>query len=134
MTVDSEPQQAGRIRSHRDLLVWQKGMDLVDMIYSMSRSFPADEAFGLRSQIRRAAVSVPANIAEGQARSTSKDFANFLTTARSSLMETETELTVAVRQGYVSDEASRPIFSAITEFSKMLMSLRTRVLTKPRRR
>src|SRR5438445_7960401 len=84
MIVDSE-QQAGRIRSHRDLLVWQKGMDLVDMIYSMSRGFPADEAFGLRSQVRRAAVSVPANIAEGQARSTSKDFANFLTSARSSL-------------------------------------------------
>jgi four helix bundle protein len=109
-------------------------MDLVDMIYSMSKSFPADEAFGLRSQIRRAAVSVPANIAEGQVRSTSKDFANFLITARSSLMETETELTVAVRQRYVSDEASRPIFSAITELSKMLMSLRTRVLAQPRRR
>ena len=126
-------QTPGKIRSHRDLLVWQKGMDLVDMIYSIARSFPPEETNGLRSQITRPAVSVPANIAEGQSRTTAKDFANFLAMSRSSLMETETLLTVKVRQQLVSGKTAQPIYSAITELSKMLMSLRTRVLS-PRSR
>ena len=87
------------VRSHRDLLVWQKAMDLVDRVYDLAEGFPVREGFGLTSQITRAVVSVPSNIAEGQARSTSRDFANFLAIARGSLMETETLLTVAVRGG-----------------------------------
>jgi four helix bundle protein len=130
--VDSE-QTPGKIRSHRDLLVWQKGMDLVDMIYSIARTFPAEETYGLRSQITRAAVSIPANIAEGQSRATVKDFANFLSISRSSLMELETLVTVAVRQRFVTEKVAQPVYTSITELSKMLMSLRTRVLN-PRSR
>jgi four helix bundle protein len=105
-------------------------MDLVDMVYDLAEHFPAREGFGLTSQITRAIVSVPANIAEGQARSTAKDFANFLAIARGSLMETETLLMVAVRRGYVSDADAGEAFSQITEVSKMLTSLRGRLAAR----
>lgn len=121
------------VSSYRDLIVWQKAMDLVDMIYQLSRAFPASEDYRLTSQITRAAVSVPANIAEGQTRATSKDFANFLTTARSSLMELETLMTVGVRQRYFTQAAANPLMTRITELSKMLTVLRTRVLNSRRR-
>ena len=122
-----------KVRSHRDLLVWQKAMDLVDRIYDLTESFPAREGFGLTSQITRAAVSVPANIAEGQARSTARDFANFLAIARGSLMETETLVTVAARRGFVSDVDTGPAFNQITEVSKMLTSLRRQIAAKGRK-
>jgi four helix bundle protein len=108
-------------------------MDLVDLVYDVAESFPAREGYGLTSQITRAAVSVPANIAEGQARSTAKDFANFLAIARGSLMETETLLTVAVRREYVPGPAAGPAYSLITEVSKMLTSLRRQIAAKGRR-
>ena len=122
-----------KVRSHRDLLVWQKAMDLVDMVYDLAEHFPDREGYGLTSQITRAAVSVPANIAEGQARSTSRDFANFLAIARGSLMETDTLLTVAVRRGYVPEPAAGSTYSLITEVSKMLTSLRRQIAAKGRR-
>jgi len=128
--VDSRDAVGANVRSHRELLVWQKAMDLVDRIYDLTESFPAREGFGLTGQITRAVVSVPANIAEGQARSTAKDFANFLAIARGSLMETETLLMVAVRRGYVSDADAGEAFSQITEVSKMLTSLRNRIATR----
>jgi four helix bundle protein len=125
---------AQQIRSHRDLIVWQRGMDLVDAVYRVSRRFPADEAFGLRSQLRRAAVSIPANIAEGQARFTPRDFAHFLVNARSSAMELETLLTVATRQDYVSHKLADQIFSEIIELNKMLLSLRIKILRSQTKR
>ena len=117
-----------RVSSYRDLIVWQKAMDLVDMIYELSRSFPSSEDYRLTSQITRAVVSVPANIAEGQARSTRRDFANFLMMAKGSLNETDTLLTVAVRQGFVTDAATKPAFILMTEVSKMLTVLRRKLL------
>ena len=133
MTVDRADTAPTKVRSHRDLLVWQKAMDLVDRIYDLTESFPAREGFGLTSQTTRAVVSVPANIAEGQARSTAKDFANFLAIARGSLMETETLLTVAVRRGYVPEPDVGSAYSLITEISKMLTSLRHQIVAKGRR-
>jgi four helix bundle protein len=120
------------VRSHRDLVVWQKSMDLVDTIYALARLLPSEENYGLRSQMTRASVSVPANIAEGSARTTSKDFANFLSIARSSAMELETLLTVALRQDFVPPAECEPAFALITEVSKMLSSLRSRVLERKR--
>ena len=105
-------------------------MGLVDRVYDLAESFPAREGYGLTSQVTRAVVSVPANIAEGQARSTAKDFSNFLAIARGSLMETETLLMVAVRRGYVSDADAGEAFSQITEVSKMLTSLRSRLAAR----
>jgi four helix bundle protein len=116
------------VSSYRDLIVWQKAMDLVDMIYHLSRIFPPSEDYRLTSQITRAAVSIPANIAEGQARSTRKDFANFLMMAKGSLNETETLLIVARRQEFVTEAAARPAFLLMTEVSKMLTVLRRKLV------
>src|SRR5215813_936141 len=82
-------------RSYRDLVVWQKSMRLVTDIYRTTTAFPKEEIYGLTSQIRRAAVSIPSNVAEGQGRRTASDFHNFLDHARGSLMEVETQILIA---------------------------------------
>jgi four helix bundle protein len=103
-------------------------MDLVVVVYKTSKLFPREEIYGLTSQIRRAAISVPANIAEGYYRSSRKDYAHFLSIAKGSLMETETLLQVACRLGYVKGEAASQILQHIEETSKMLTSLRSKLL------
>ena len=107
-------------------------MDLVYTVYDIAEKFPVRENYGLFTQLTRAIVSVPANIAEGRARSTAKDFANFLTIARSSLMEAETLMMVAVRRKYVSETAASQAFSQIVEVSKMLSGLRSRITSTRR--
>ena len=102
-------------------------MDLVDVVYSLTERFPPAEDYRLTSQVLRAVVSVPANIAEGQVRLTVKDFANFLSIAKGSLMETETLLTIALRRNYLSEVEAARAFGLITEISKMLTALRTRI-------
>src|SRR5881409_967472 len=86
----------GKLKSYKDLFVWQKSMALVKDIYRLTRIFPQDERFGLLSQLRRAAVSVPSNIAEGQPRHTSGEFVQFVSHAEGSLAELETQLLIAV--------------------------------------
>jgi four helix bundle protein len=100
--------EAVKIGSHRDLLVWQKAMDLTVEVYRLSQRFPREEIYRLTSQVTRAAASVPANIAEGHARATSRDYANFVAIAKGSLMETETFVMLAVRLGYLSEEMAAP--------------------------
>jgi four helix bundle protein len=78
------------IASHRDLIVWQKSMDMVQSVYQLSSTFPKHELYGLTSQLRRAAVSAPANIAEGHGRGTRRDYANFIAIAKGSILETST--------------------------------------------
>jgi len=119
-----------RVQSHRDLIVWQKAMDLVVRVYELSAAFPKIETYRLTNQITRAVASVPANIAEGHARGSPKDFAHFLAIAKGSLMETETFLTLAVRLKYLQHEQARASFGLITEISKMLTVLRSRLKTK----
>lgn len=91
------------VRSHRKLEVWKEAMRFVVTVYRATQSFPKTEAYGLTSQIRRAATSVPVNIAEGAARESAKDYLRFLTIARGSLSELETELIIAHQLGYVAD-------------------------------
>jgi four helix bundle protein len=88
------------MKGHRDLLVWQESISLVKEIYAVTRSLPDDEKFGLTSQMRRAAVSVPSNIAEGAARGSQREFAQFLVIARGSLSELETQLIIAKELNY----------------------------------
>jgi four helix bundle protein len=102
-------------------------MDLAVEVYRISKHFPKEETYRLTSQVTRAVASVPANIAEGHARSTAKDFANFLSIPKGSLMETETFLMLAVRLGYLQDDVAQPALALITEVSKMLTSLRSRL-------
>ena len=121
-----------KVESHRDLIVWQKSMDMVVQIYQLSMSFPQTEIYRLTSQLTRAAASIPANIAEGHARGITKnDFAHFLSIAKGSLMETETFLMLAVRLNYLTSEQANPTLSLIIEISKMLTSLRYRILNTP---
>jgi four helix bundle protein len=115
------------IQSHRDLIVWQKSMDLAVLVYRLSERFPSNEVYRLVSQITRSAASVPANIAEGHSRGTQRDYSNFLSVAKGSLMETETLLTLALRLGYVRESDAGPALALITEVSKMLTVLRARL-------
>ena len=89
-----------RISSYKDLLVWQKGIALVKQIYSLTQTFPPEERYGLASQMRRAAVSVPSNIAEGQARHTTREFIQFVSHAEGSVAELDTQLIIAIELGY----------------------------------
>jgi S23 ribosomal protein. len=91
-------------RAHHDLKVWQEAMELVKMIYECSSSFPESENYGLKSQIRRAAISIPSNIAEGAARTGSKEFLQFLSISRGSLSEVETQLLIAKNLGYIKNQ------------------------------
>jgi len=84
-------------RTHRDLLAWQEGMTLVELVYKAATSFPRDEVFGLTAQLRRAAVSVPSNVAEGAARNSSREFVRFLGITCGSIAEVETQLELAIR-------------------------------------
>lgn len=117
-----------KVRSHRELIVWRKAMDLTVLVYGLAGKFPKSEQFALTQQLTRAAASVPANIAEGNARGTRKDYANFISIARGSLMETETFLTLAVRLGYIKETEAAPAMELITEISKMLTSLRSKLI------
>jgi four helix bundle protein len=109
------------IKSYKDLLVWQKGMTLVENVYSLSKNFPDEEKFGLTSQVRRCAVSIPSNIAEGWGRGTKPAYRNFLNIARGSLLELETQILIGQRLGYINSTSG--ISSLIEEESKMLNSL-----------
>ena len=119
-----------KVESHRDLIVWQRSMALAVDVYKLSAKFPAVETYRLTSQLTRAVTSVPANIAEGHTRSTAKDFAHFLSIARGSLMETETFLMLAVQLGYLTDAEASPALASITEISKMLTTLRARIIAR----
>jgi four helix bundle protein len=116
-----------KVESHRGLIVWQKAMDLAVETYGLSSKFPASENYRLVSQVTRSAASVPANIAEGNARGTKRDYANFLSIARGSLMETETLLMLAIRLQYITQEQAQHALDLLTEISKMLTALRSRL-------
>lgn len=114
-----------KIESHRDLIVWQKAMDLGVLIYQLSAKFPRIETYRLVDQVTRSVVSVPTNIAEGRGRATKREYAHFLSVAKGSLMETETYVTFAIRLGYSTEAETQPIRALITEISKMLTVLRS---------
>ena len=93
-----------RAKNYRDLVAWQRAMDLVEVVYELAKRFPQDELYGLTSQVRRAVVSVPSNIAEGEGRNSPNDFARFLSIANGSLREVETQLFIAVRLDYLAND------------------------------
>jgi four helix bundle protein len=109
--------------SYKDLVAWRKAMDLVTEIYLVTRAFPRVELYGLTGQLRRAAVSVPSNIAEGQARFSQKEFHHFLSLARGSLVEIETQLTIAQNLDYLSLQQTRPLLDKTAELGKILNGL-----------
>jgi four helix bundle protein len=112
------------VQSHRELEVWQLGMDLAEECYRVTKSFPKEELFGMTSQIRRAAVSIPANIAEGQGREHTKEFLHHLSVARGSLVELETHLMLSQRVGLLDQAKATHILAQTERISRMLSGLR----------
>jgi len=111
------------MRPHENLDVWKRGVDFVVEVYKATEGFPKEERFGLTSQLRRAAVSVPANIAEGAARKSSREFAHFLSNAQGSASEVETELLIAYRLGYLSEKQFASLRASHDLIGKMLSGL-----------
>ncbi|MHC4792472.1 MAG: four helix bundle protein [Planctomycetota bacterium] len=112
------------IKSYKDLEVWQKAMDLVVMCYEATRDFPKSEVYGLASQLQRAAVSIPANIAEGRERKHSKEFVQHLSIAYSSLAELETHIQIAQRLDYISSDKTDRLLEITAEIGRMVNGLR----------
>jgi four helix bundle protein len=117
----------GKAQSYRDLLVWQKSILLAKTIYKLTAEFSSEEKFGLIAQMRRAAVSVPSNIAEGQARNTTGEFVQFISYAEGSLAELDTHLTLSIELGFLASDKVKGCADSIDELRRMLNGLRRTV-------
>ena len=117
-------------RTYKDLLVWQKGITLAKLVYRLTHSFPAAEKFGLIAQMRRAAVSVPSNIAEGQARHTTGEFIQFISHAEGSLAELDTQLILGIELEFCGDASAEAAFDVIGELRRMLNVLRRKLAAR----
>jgi four helix bundle protein len=115
------------VKNYRELIVWQRAMEVVEMVYTLTKGFPNDERFGLTSQVRRAAVSIPSNIAEGQARDSTAEFLRFLSIAQGSRAEVETRLLIASQLGYATRESIDPILDKLEEVKRMTYSLKKKL-------
>ena len=111
------------LKTYRELEVWQKGIEMVEAVYRLSKTFPNEERFGLTSQMQRAAVSVPANIAEGYGRMSRPDYLHHLAIARGSLMELETHLTIAVRLDFAQRDQALPVWDLSQQVGRLLHGL-----------
>ena len=118
--------------NYKELRVWQKYMDLTTKIYNLVKLLPKEETYALSDQMRRAAISIPSNIAEGQGRNSDKEYINFLSIARGSLWELETQLEICVRLGYVEQSIIADTLDLITEVSKMINGLSIFLMSKPK--
>jgi four helix bundle protein len=118
------------VKCYKDLIAWQKAVDLVELIYRATEHFPRREIFGLANQMRRAAVSVPSNVAEGQGRSSTRDFLHFLAIATGSLQELETQVLIVARLQYLAPETVRGLMEASTEVARIISGLRTSLCAK----
>jgi four helix bundle protein len=112
-----------KVKNYQELIVWQKAMDLVEDVYRSSKDFPREEIYGLTSQIRRAAVSIPSNIAEGQGRRTTADFLRHLSIAYGSLRECETQILIARRLKYIAQARLEEVMSRAGEVGRLLNGL-----------
>jgi four helix bundle protein len=119
----SWPPEAVMGRHYKDLAAWQKAMALVELVYVATGEFPKHEIYGLANQMRRAAVSVPSNIAEGQAHFSKRDFRHFLRASQGSLSELETQVLIAQRLKYIDQTSADTILSSINEVSRILSGL-----------
>lgn len=110
-------------KNYRDLIAWQKAMELVEKAYKATRGFPKEEVYALTSQMRRAAVSIPSNIAEGEGRWSGNEFSHLLSIAYGSLRELETQILIAQRLSYLDDEQVQTLFSMTEEVGRLINGL-----------
>jgi four helix bundle protein len=116
-----------KTQNYKDLVVWQKGIALAKATYQLTTKFPSEEKFGLISQMRRAAVSIPSNIAEGQARHTTGEFIQFISHAEGSVAELETQLILSIELGFAKTENGKAAFILLDEIRRMLNGLRRKL-------
>ena len=112
-----------KVKNYQELIVWQKAMDLVEEVYTVSKCFPREEIYGLTSQLRRAAVSIPSNVAEGQGRRTTPDFLRHLSIGYGSLREVETQILIATRLRYLAQGKCQEVMSMAAEVERLLNGL-----------
>ncbi len=117
------------IKNYRELIVWQKAMEMVENIYTLTQSLPKDELFSITNQIRRAAISVPSNIAEGYGRQSKKEYLQFLSIANGSVCEIETQLLLCVRIGYLTEENTKETFQLLSEIGKIITTIKQKLKT-----
>ena len=117
-------------RSYKDLVVWQKGIALAKLVYGLTRSFPSEEKFGIVAQMRRGAVSIPSNIAEGQARHTTGEFIQFVSHAEGSVAELDTQLILSIELKFCNSVAAEPASALINEVRRMLNALRRKLAAR----
>ena len=117
-------------RSYKDLVVWQKGIALAKLVYQLTKHFPSEEKFGLVAQMRRAAVSIPSNIAEGQARHTTGEFIQFISHAEGSVAELDTQLILSIELKFCRDVGVEAAFELIAELRRMLNVLRRKLAAR----
>ena len=114
----------------KDLIAWQKAMQVAALVYKLSGRFPSEEKYSLVSQMRRAAVSIPSNIAEGQARHTTGEFVQFVSHAEGSVAELETQLLLSINLGFATEVVATPVLSLLDEVRRMLNALRRSLVTR----
>jgi len=117
-------------RSYKYLVVWQKGIALAKLVYGLTRSFPSEEKFGIVAQMRRGAVSIPSNIAEGQARHTTGEFIQFVSHAEGSVAELDTRLILSIELKFCNSAAAEPTSALISEVRRMLNALRRKLAAR----
>jgi len=117
-------------RSYKDFVVWQKGIALAKLVYQLTKNFPSEEKFGLVAQMRRAAVSIPSNIAEGQARHTTGEFIQFISHAEGSVAELDTQLILSIELKFCRDVGAEAAFELIAELRRMLNALRRKLAAR----
>jgi four helix bundle protein len=116
-----------KINNYRDLIVWQKAMDLCEMLYKATVSFPKEEVYGITAQMRRCAVSIASNIAEGHSRNTKGEYIQFIGISKGSLSELETQIILANRLGYCKAAEKENLLSLCSEVGKMLVSIQIKL-------
>jgi len=119
-----------RVSHFRELHVWRRGMDVVEAVYRVSGAFPKSELYGLTGQVRRAAVSVPSNIAEGHARASTREYLNHVSIAQASLAEVETQLEIALRLGYLAPAELNAVLEQTVILGRQLYALRDALVRK----
>lgn len=118
-----ENAKAMTVRNYSDLIAWQKAMDLVELVYAFTKGFPKEEQYGLTNQVRRAVVSIPSNIAEGQGRRSTNEFLRFLSIAYGSLREVETQALIAARLGYLQEADTQNLIELASEVGRLINGL-----------
>lgn len=115
------------VLSYKDLIVWQKGMDLAELVYQFTAKYPKEESYSLTNQMRRAAVSIVSNIAEGKGRESKQEYLHFLAISQGSLTELETQILLSIRLRYLSETDAQTQLSLCDEIGRMLNTMRTKL-------